>query len=153
MDDVELRFQAAVQQFWSGRDEALRKQIESGKLDAGTRGSVTSGGHMGAIEALVADLLIESGLPRADIKIRVKDQRPQTRLELPGFFRAVKQWDLLVLREDQLIAALEFKSIVGSFGNNLNNRAEEAIGNASDLLTALREAQLGPVKPFLSYFS
>jgi len=41
---------------------------------------------------------------------------------------------MLVINEGRLIAALEFKSHVGpSFGNNFNNRAEEAIGTAHDL--------------------
>jgi len=45
-------------------------------------------------------------------------------LTLPGFFRPTKLWDLLVLHEGRLVAALEFKSQVGSFGNNFNNRDE-----------------------------
>ena len=39
-----------------------------------------------------------------------------------------------------LLAAFEFKSQVGpSFGNNFNNRTEEALGSATDLWTAFRE--------------
>lgn len=56
------------------------------------------------------------------------------RLELPGYFRPTKKWDLLVVWHDQLLAALEFKSHAGpSFGNNFNNRTEEAMGSALDL--------------------
>jgi hypothetical protein len=41
-------------------------------------------------------------------------------VELPGFFRPTKEWDLLVVRERTLIGAIEAKSQVGpSFGNNL----------------------------------
>ncbi|MCB0597570.1 MAG: hypothetical protein H6557_10760 [Lewinellaceae bacterium] len=39
-----------------------------------------------------------------------------------------------------MIAVAEFKSQVGSFGNNFNNRTEEALGSAVDLWTAFREA-------------
>ena len=47
-----------------------------------------------------------------------------------------------------LLAALEFKSQKGpSFGNNFNNRSEEAIGTGSDLATAYREGVLGPAHP------
>lgn len=152
MDNLTLRFQAAVQQFWTGRDDALQRQIEAGKVDAGTRGSVTSGGHMGAIEALVVELLVDAGLDREHVQIKVKDPRPQTRLQLPGYYRAEKQWDLLVISGEQLIAAIEFKSMSGSFGNNLNNRAEEAIGNAEDIWKSFREERLGRLKPFLGYF-
>jgi len=59
---------------------------------------------------------------------------------LPGYFRPTKDWDLLIINnQNQLIAALEFKSQVGSFGNNFNNRTEEALGNAIDLWTSFRE--------------
>lgn len=145
MNDVSKRFQEAVQAFWTGRDDALQKQIEAGKVDAGTRGSVTSGGHMSAIEALVVDLLEEAGLDRADVKTKIQ-------LELPGYYRPEKRWDLLVVSGGQLVAALEFKSQAGSFGNNFNNRVEEAIGNATDIWTAFREGRLGSSRPFLGYF-
>lgn len=53
-----------------------------------------------------------------------------------------------------LLAAIEAKSQVGpSFGNNFNNRTEEAIGSAVDLWTAFREgAYLVSPQPFLGYF-
>ncbi len=46
------------------------------------------------------------------------------------------------------------KSQVGpSFGNNFNNRVEEAIGSAIDVWTAYREGRLGDgPQPFLGYF-
>ena len=52
-----------------------------------------------------------------------------------------------------MIAALEFKSQVGpSFGNNANNRCEEALGTATDLWTAYREGAFGSFpKPFVGY--
>lgn len=145
MEDISQRFHEAVQAFWTGRDDALQKQIEAGKVDAGTRGSVTSGSHMSAIEALVVELLEEVGLDRLEVKTKV-------RLELPGYYRPEKRWDLLVVSGGQLITALEFKSQVGSFGNNFNNRVEEAIGNATDIWTAFREGRLGTARPFLGYF-
>jgi len=44
------------------------------------------------------------------------------------------------------------KSQVGSFGNNFNNRTEEAIGNATDLWTAYREGAFAPSpRPWLGY--
>jgi hypothetical protein len=55
---------------------------------------------------------------------------------LPGFFRATKNWDVLVIHQRRLLAVFEFKSQVGSFGNNLNNRSEEVIGSAADLWVA-----------------
>jgi hypothetical protein len=50
------------------------------------------------------------------------------------------------------VAALEFKSQVGpSFGNNFNNRTEEAIGSATDVWRAYEEGTYGTVRPWLGY--
>ncbi len=59
----------------------------------------------------------------------------------------------MVIVEGKLIAAIEFKSQIGpSFGNNFNNRAEEAIGSASDLWAAYREGAFRPsARPWLGY--
>ena len=64
-----------------------------------------------------------------------------------------KLWDLLVIHKGQLIAAIELKSHVGpSFGNNFNNRTEEAIGTAHDLWTAYREGAFGKQpRPFVGW--
>ncbi len=44
------------------------------------------------------------------------------------------------------------KSQVGSFGNNFNNRIEEALGNATDIHTAYREGAFAPSPaPWLGY--
>lgn len=73
-------------------------------------------------------------------------------LELPGYFRAQKRWDIVIVRQGRLCAAVELKSQVGSFGNNFNNRSEEAIGNSTDFWTAFREGALGKETPWLGYF-
>ncbi len=152
MERLDERFQEAVQSFWTGRETQLQKQIASGKLDAGTRGAVTGGGHMGALEALIVALLVDVGIEQADIKVKVAGAKPQTPLAIPGYYRPQKQWDVLVVAQDQLVAAIEFKSQVGSIGNNLNNRAEEAIGLAQDFWTAFRDGRLGTRRPFLGFF-
>jgi hypothetical protein len=45
----------AVENFWRVRDAQLAKQAQKGSQDAGTRGAVTGGAQMGAVEALVVD--------------------------------------------------------------------------------------------------
>ena len=61
-------------------------------------------------------------------------------------------WDMLVLLDGRLVAAIELKSQVGSSGNNFNNRTEEAIGTAHDLWTAYRERAFGEsTKPFVGW--
>lgn len=145
--DIDKRLQQAVQSYWDARAKNKEKQVESGRIDAGTRGEVTGGTQMGALEILVADVLCEAGLKRLDVRTR-------TALELPGYFRATKKWDLIVISEGQLVLAMEFKSQAGkSIGNNVNNRSEEAVGSAKDLWTAYREGRFGKgaPTPFLGY--
>ncbi len=75
-----------------------------------------------------------------------------SRLELPGYYRPEKRWDVLVVTEGRLIAVIEFKSMASSFGNNLNNRDEEAVGSATDLWTAYRQGAFPATpKPWLGY--
>jgi len=145
--DIERRLQEAVQSYWDARTQNKAKQVEGGKIDAGTRGEVTGGTQMGAMEVLVADILCSAGLEKLDIKTR-------TALELPGYYRAEKKWDLIVVSDGELVTAMEFKSQVGpSFGNNFNNRSEEAIGSATDIWVAYREGRFGKTPaPFLGYF-
>jgi Restriction endonuclease XhoI len=145
--DIDRRLREAVQSFWTGRDAQAGKQKEAGKVDAGIRGAVTGGQHMGALETLVVDVLIAAGLTELDIKVRSK-------LELPGYYRAEKKWDLLVISGGHLVAAVEFKSQAGeSISNNVNNRSEEAIGTATDLWVAFREGRFQDSRaPFLGYF-
>jgi hypothetical protein len=139
--------QKAIQSYWNARTKNKEKQVESGRIDAGTRGEVTGGTQMGALEILVADILCEAGLDRLDVRTR-------TALELPGYYRATKKWDLIVVSHGQLVLAMEFKSQAGkSIGNNINNRAEEAVGSAKDIWTAFREGRFGKSPaPFLGYF-
>lgn len=145
--DYERKSREAVQAFWGNREKARQKQIESGKADQGERAGVTAGKNMDGFIALVIDIVRANGLDHADIhqKRRV--------LTLPGYFRPTKLWDLLVINEGRLIAALEFKSQVGpSFGNNFNNRSEEAIGTGHDLWTAYREGAFGQQpRPFAGW--
>ena len=145
--NIEKRLHEAVQSYWNARSKNKVKQVEGGRIDAGTRGEVTGGSQMGAMEVLVADILCEAGLSKVDVKTR-------TSLELPGYYRPEKKWDLIVVSEGQLVMAMEFKSQVGpSFGNNFNNRSEEAISSASDIWVAYREGRLGKnPAPFLGYF-
>ncbi len=145
--NVEKRLREAVQSYWDARAKNKEKQEQSGKIDAGTRGEVTGGTQMGALEVLVADILCDAGLRRLDVRTR-------TALELPGYFRATKKWDLVVVSEGQLVLAMEFKSQAGkSIGNNVNNRSEEAVGSAKDIWIAFREGRFGKSPaPFLGYF-
>lgn len=137
----------AVQAFWGNREQARQKQIEAGNVDQGERTGVTAGKNMDGFIVLIMDIVRANGLENADI------HRKRRVVTLPGYFRPTKQWDLLVINEGRLIGVIELKSQVGpSFGNNFNNRAEEAIGNAHDLWTAYREGAFGEQsRPFVGW--
>lgn len=141
----EARFEAAIRSYWQVRDTQAAKQVAAGKTDAGTRGSVTGGGHLNEVAKLLEGIFIENGFPPNSI-------RRTSNIELPGYYRPTKKWDLVVIDDGRLIAAIELKSQVGpSFGNNFNNRTEEAIGNAVDVWRAYEEGTFGGVRPWLGY--
>lgn len=137
----------SVKAFWGNREAAKQKQLEAGKTDQGERAGVTSGKNMDGFTALVIDIVRANGLKHADIH-----QNKQV-LTLPGYFRPTKLWDLVVIYKRELVAAIEMKSQVGpSFGNNFNNRTEEAIGTAHCFWTAYRDEAFGKQpRPFLGW--
>ncbi len=145
--DFEKKAREAVKAFWGNREAARQKQIESGNADQGERSGVTAGKNMDGFLALIIDIVNSNGLAAADI------HRNRAMVTLPGFFRPTKLWDLLVTYKGELIAAIELKSQVGpSFGNNFNNRTEEAIGTAHDFWTAYREGAFGKQpRPFVGW--
>lgn len=115
---------AAVKAFWTSRGNG------GNGTQGGTRDAVISGKNMDAFINLVRAVAVHCGLPDAAVKTR------KSAVILPGYFRATKNWDVLVIHRRRLIAVFEFKSQVGSFGNNFNNRSEEVIGAAADLWVA-----------------
>jgi hypothetical protein len=144
----EPRLRQAVRAFWSSRSSASAKQLASGRADQGNRGAVTSGKTLDSFRNMIVDVAKRHG-PKA-----VEIHRDKSMVVLPGFFRPTKQWDLLIVHEGRLLAALELKSLCGpSFGNNANNRCEEALGSAYDFRKAQSEGLFGAgAAPFLGYF-
>ncbi|GJM36218.1 MAG: type-2 restriction enzyme [Saprospiraceae bacterium] len=125
----DLEIEKAIKKFWDTR----KSQSKSAKgMDTGNRSSVTGGKQMDGFVFLLKTVAVECGVP--DEWIYTKGSI------LPGYFRPTKNWDIVIIsNEGILIAAAELKSQVGSFGNNFNNRTEEALGCAIDLWTAFRE--------------
>jgi hypothetical protein len=132
--DYQTKAREPVKAFWGNREAARQKQIESGKTDQGERAGVTAGKNMDGFLALMKEIVRRNGLVNAEICLQ------RQLLTLPGYFRPTKLWDMLMMNNGRLMASMELKSQVGpSFGNNFNNRTEEAIGTAVDLRTAYRE--------------
>lgn len=144
---LSARVSSAVAHYWKTRAVQGDKQKQTGKADQGLRSAVTGGAQMDGFIDLFTELILRVGIPELCVH-RNKN------VELPGYFRPTKEWDLLVVREKTLLVAIEAKSQVGpSFGNNFNNRTEEAMGSALDLWTAYRDhAFLASPQPFLGYF-
>jgi hypothetical protein len=140
-------FWDAVHTFWHTRHSQAEQQLLRGTADQGQRSAVTGGAQMAGFALTIAELAKSLGIKGTDI------YATRRLADLPGFYRPTKEWDLLIVVNDQLLAAIELKSQVGpSFGNNFNNRSEEAIGTAVDLWTAYREGalQTSPT-PWLGY--
>jgi hypothetical protein len=127
------------------REIQAARQAAGGKVDAGTRGQATGGAHLDAMAQLLEELFIGAGFSPSAVRRR-------TGIELPGYYRPTKKWDLVVVDGKLLVAAIELKSQAGpSFGNNFNNRVEEALGSAVDVWAAYEKGIFGPVRPWLGY--
>ncbi len=137
--DFDNRVAIATCSFWNVRQRQANHQ--------GNRAAATGGKQLDGFIMLTRDILIMNGTPENAIFT-------DSALELPGYFRPNKKWDLLVVENNRLFAAVEFKSQVGpSFGNNFNNRTEEALGSALDLWTAHREETFYSLQaPWVGYF-
>ena len=144
--DYTDQISAAVEHFWRTRLKQHANQgSATGKKDAGNRSAVTGGAQLDGFIRLLALILEDAGLVNHEIYTK--------KTVLPGYFRPTKDWDLVAVVDGQLLATIEFKSHVGpSFGNNFNNRVEEALGSATDVWTAYREGAFKPSqKPWLGW--
>lgn len=147
MEKYEKLLTKAIKYFWAKRAVQIKKQGGiTGEKDYGNRGAVTGGAQLDGFIELIEIILKDAGLPEASIHSR--------ETTLPGYFRPTKEWDLVIVHKNELLAAIEFKSQVGpSFGNNFNNRVEEALGSSTDLWTAFREGAFQVSRrPWLGYF-
>jgi len=100
---------------------------------------VISGKNLDGFLGVVSAVAMHCGIPTSSIFTTGR-----TDLTLPGYYRPNKNWDVVIVHRCRLLAVMEFKSQVGSFGNNFNNRSEEVIGNASDLWAAANNGAYHP---------
>ncbi len=124
---------------------ASRRSLK-GTTDVGGRLGVTAGGHLDRVAQLLGRICIAVGAPKSEVYYNAPKDDPQKKpgraigYTLPGYFRPTKQWDCVVYFDGKPIVIIELKSQNGpSYGNNANNRAEEALGNALDLQRAMSE--------------
>ncbi len=145
---IQAGIKKAIQRYWKTRTGQLKPGRRGGKVrDQGKRAEVTGGKQLDGFLWVVRDLLKDAGIADAEVFTGQIDSY------LPGYFRPTKRWDLLVIADGNLLASIEIKSQAGpSYGNNFNNRVEEAIGNAHDFWRAYKEGAFKTaMKPFLGY--
>ncbi|MEU6088096.1 PaeR7I family type II restriction endonuclease [Streptomyces sp. NPDC047085] len=141
-------FEDAVAEYWGAKESQRELSAIKDVVGAGTSGAVRGGKHFDGIAALLAKFFLEAGYAPEDIRVTKKQG-----LELPGYYRPQKQWDVVVAHDNTLVAAFELKALGGpSFGNNYNNRVEEALGSAVDLRRAALAELFPGEKPWLGYF-
>lgn len=146
LDNLSEELSDAVQYYWETRSGQAEEQRQSENSTRGRRAEVLGGQQMDGFAGLIEDILVEEvGIPRSSVK-------HDYHATLPGYFRHEKEWDTAVVHDDELFAAIEYKSQASSFGNNLNNRAEEAIGSNTDLIQAYEEGLFAPSpQPWIGY--
>ena len=113
--------------FWS-----TKKTQHDTSADKTNRGAVVGGKQLDGFVEILKRAAVEAGVPEECIYTKNN--------YVPGYFRASKDWDFMIVSPgNKLLVVVELKSQVGSYGNNFNNRAEEAIGSAVDLWTAFKK--------------
>ncbi|WP_309892827.1 PaeR7I family type II restriction endonuclease [Archangium sp.] len=137
--DVIIRH--AVKAFWGN---PVREFTE--EFDQSDNKEIRRGKTMDGFCHLIKEVIRRNGLPEAEVLTG------GTATTLPGYFRPAKRWDVVIYNGNRLIGAVEFKSMRGSFGKNINNRGEEALGSAIDLSYVFEYGTLKEQpKPFIGY--
>lgn len=136
----------AVKFYWQKREDQANRQRMAGRRDAGTRGEVTGGKQLDAFAEIIFAIGRAAGYKDSEM-FNGSD------FPIPGYYRPLKNWDIVFAKEGKLVAVVELKSQSGSFGNNCNNRIEEVLGVSLDFWRAFREKVLGTLTaPWSGYF-
>ncbi len=138
--EIRRKVGESIRAMWSGRAALGLAQAAAGRRVDDSRG----GRHLDPFIATLVELARGAGFDEDEVRVG-------TGIEVPGFYRPTKRWDLVVVRANRLCAAVEFKSMSGAYGKNLNNRSEEALGSATDVWAAFNEGTLGNRSPWLGY--
>jgi hypothetical protein len=137
----------AFTEYWAVKANQRETAIASGSTAEGTSIATRGGKHFQPLVNLLAGFFLDAGYPVESIGAS------GSLVTLPGYYRPTKDWDLVVVHRGVLVAAIELKALGGpSYGNNYNNRVEEALGNSVDLSRARVADLLGDEAPWLGYF-
>lgn len=138
--DYKEEIQNAITTFWNTKKNQLAHST-----DKSNRGAVVGGKQLDSFIEILKRVAISAGVSESNIYTKNN--------YLPGYFRSSKDWDFIIISPtNKLLVAIELKSQVGSYGNNFNNRTEEALGSAIDFWTAFRKEQFPHQEaPWLGY--
>lgn len=127
--ESERRITAAIAEWESERVAQQDRALAAGRAQQGSRSAVTGGTHLEGFNELLLEEIASFGVTG----LTWRTNRSAT---VAGYYRSSKSWDLLVLQDGRPRLVVEYKSMVGSTGNNLNNRADEVFGIAEDARAA-----------------
>ena len=96
-NNLSERVTKAVAHYWRARSIQQQKQGQSQKADQGLRSAVTGGAQMDGFIDLFAEIVTQAGISEQYIF-------KKKAVELPGFFRPTKEWDLLVIKNRSLLS-------------------------------------------------
>lgn len=126
----------ALQSWVDVRAEQLAASRRGGSAQQGNRAAVTGAGHLNGVDQLIGRVVSEAyGGARMLL---------YSNPVMSGYYRATKKWDLLVTVDHEPALMVEYKSMSGSEGKNLNNRADEMFGVAQDARAAEEHGILPP---------
>jgi len=131
--DYKAKARTAVKQFWSEWKKSSTKKPMVGGMD-------------GFID-LIADIVHANGLTRANL---LQQGQP---VSLPGHFSPTQSWDLVVINEGRLIAAMKLDSVPGELlANHVGMGCKEVLSMAMELRAAYRGNIFGETRqPFVGY--
>jgi len=124
-----------------------KKAAQSAKTIRDRRGAVMAEKTMDGFVTLMTDLVKANGLKDATVV-----RKGRIPLTLPGYFHPTTQWDMLVLRENRLIAAVKLNSQFEILGTDFKRLTEDAIRSAQELWMAFRGGAFGESpRPFVGW--
>ncbi len=137
-------FREAIASFWDTKASQQSKADDAGTSVKSTSGGVRAGKHMDGFESLITRIVNDAGI--------TPDNDDSGKIDLPGYYREFKSWDVVLQYKGHVLAIIEAKSQGSSLANNFNNRVEEAIGQAADVWKSYeRDRLLSGLRPWVGY--
>jgi hypothetical protein len=136
--DYKTKTRSAVKKFWINERTSAKRRTVVGKSGKRAHNATTADNGMQGFIDLIVDIVNANGLTKADILFNDRI------LPLPGHFYPTQTWDLLVMNQGKLIAAIKFDFLLdASFINDADSGSKEVLGMAMELQATFRQGALG----------